>query len=416
MSNFKIYKDANGSAEENPKIIQVVRVNDEGDACPSLQATVVRFRQIGNFDPAGPLRTVPIQNFIVEDEFNTGKENKRNAENFMQNVNPLPSLITSNAVNKTKESRRYSELCQGKEASPEFGRNHFFNVPTYQDDFLCHLRLTEKRFPLSPNFLAGQATDISAEIRRIVIDWISYIIQQLKLCSETFFLAARHFDRYINTYQIKAHELKLLAMAAILMAAKNEEVKVPEMKVLIAITDGACTVDELIMMEVTLLKALNFDLASPTIIEFLNAYIAICEIPSTIKFLALYVCELSVLECSKAFIVNVPSKIAAAGLAYAQYALGYNVIWSEKLEETTNYRVEELKSLILALNDCHVNINLNQRAIFDKYNTVDFCNVSSLVAPTILNSRCLEDAIISYYKHIGSIYNPLGKLETKPAE
>lgn len=65
-------------------------------------------------------------------------------------------------------------------------------------------------------------------------------------------------------------KLQLVGVAAMLVAAKYEEIYAPEVKDFVYITDRAYTERQILKMEVDILRVLKFDLGRPLPLHFLR--------------------------------------------------------------------------------------------------------------------------------------------------
>ena len=66
------------------------------------------------------------------------------------------------------------------------------------------------------------------------------------------------------------NKLQLVGVAAMLVAAKYEEIYAPEVKDFVYITDRAYTEKEILKMEIKILSILQFDLGRPLPLHFLR--------------------------------------------------------------------------------------------------------------------------------------------------
>lgn len=104
-----------------------------------------------------------------------------------------------------------------------------------------------------------------------------------------------------------------------------------------------------------------------------------------------YFCELSLLRAAP-FLTYVPSQTSSAALALAYYTLGFP-IWNKKMKNTFGYDIDELKEIIVNLNDIHHEAaDLPQQAIQDKYKASKYLQVSTL-APKKIAMEELNDII-----------------------
>ena len=69
--------------------------------------------------------------------------------------------------------------------------------------------------------------DINEKMRGILVDWIIEVHLRFKLMPETLFLTINLIDRYLEKKQIMRTRLQLVAVAALLIASKYEEIHVP---------------------------------------------------------------------------------------------------------------------------------------------------------------------------------------------
>ena len=81
-----------------------------------------------------------------------------------------------------------------------------------------------------------------------------------------------------------------------LIAAKYEEIYPPEVKDFVYITDRAYTRDEIIAMEATILRTLEFNVTSPSCYRFLEIYGRLAGFNETEIMLTQYIIELSTVE------------------------------------------------------------------------------------------------------------------------
>ena len=86
-------------------------------------------------------------------------------------------------------------------------------------------------------------------MRGILVDWIIEVHLRFKLLPETLFLTVNLIDRFLEKTEIMRTRLQLVAVSALLIASKYEEIYVPELKDFVFISDNAYTKEEIIDME-----------------------------------------------------------------------------------------------------------------------------------------------------------------------
>lgn len=101
-------------------------------------------------------------------------------------------------------------------------------------------------------------------MRSVLIDWLIDVHLKFKLRPETLYLAVNLIDRYIACAFIPKHNLQLVGIASLYIAAKYEEIRPPPLKNFLYVTDDAYDKEELIEMEGKIVNSLKFKLTVPT--------------------------------------------------------------------------------------------------------------------------------------------------------
>lgn len=138
----------------------------------------------------------------------------------------------------------------------------------YAADMLKQMLSRETQLVPKRDFLRGQS-HISPDNRATLVEWFAGLRKQLNLSGETLFLAVNIVDRYMSTVEVRQKHLQLAGAAAFLIAAKLEEIKPPDAKTLVYYTADAYTRQQLVKMEIGVLGALRFEVASPTALHLL---------------------------------------------------------------------------------------------------------------------------------------------------
>lgn len=252
----------------------------------------------------------------------------------------------------------------------------FLCVPEYAEDIHRYLRDCEIKCRPKPGYMRKQA-DITNCMRVILIDWLVEVCEEYKLCSETLYLAVNYLDRFLSCMSVLRGKLQLVGTAAILLAAKYEEVYPPEVDEFVYITDDTYTKKQVLRMEQHLLRVLAFDMTAPTVLQFLMQYTLEEQICARTTNLALYLSELSLLEVDP-FVQYLPSKIAAAAYCLANYTLN-GALWPENLYAFTGYSLTVISPCLKELHKLHVGVaSRPQRAIQEKFKSSKYCGVSLL--------------------------------------
>lgn len=117
---------------------------------------------------------------------------------------------------------------------------------------------------------------LQPKMRAILLDWLMEVCEVYKLHRETFYLAQDFFDRFMSTEQdVLKTRLQLIGISALFIAAKLEEIYPPKLVQFAYVTDGACTDDDILQMELIILKSLGWSLSPLTIVSWLNIYMQV---------------------------------------------------------------------------------------------------------------------------------------------
>ncbi|KAH8315327.1 hypothetical protein KR074_009791 [Drosophila pseudoananassae] len=269
-------------------------------------------------------------------------------------------------VNITDDCDAQGIELKEKELPPRNDRQRFFEVVQYQMDILENFRESEKKHRPKPNYMRRQK-DINHSMRSILIDWLVEVSEEYKLDTETLYLSVSYLDRFLSHMAVVRNKLQLVGTAAMYIASKYEEIYPPDVSEFVFLTDDSYTKAQVLRMEQVILKILSFDLCTPSAYVFINTYAVMCEMPERLKYLSLYISELSLME-GETYLQYLPSVMSSASLALARHILGME-LWTPQLEEITTYKAEDLKTVVLQLTQTHkLAGESNTQAMREKYN------------------------------------------------
>uniref|UniRef100_A0A8C7C0E2 G1/S-specific cyclin-E1 n=1 Tax=Neovison vison TaxID=452646 RepID=A0A8C7C0E2_NEOVI len=110
---------------------------------------------------------------------------------------------------------------------------------------------------------------LQPKMRAILLDWLMEVCEVYKLHRETFYLAQDFFDRYMATQQnIVKTLLQLIGISSLFIAAKLEEIYPPKLHQFAYVTDGACSGEEILSMELIIMKLLDLCVLDVGCLEF----------------------------------------------------------------------------------------------------------------------------------------------------
>ncbi|CAM8913000.1 unnamed protein product [Rhodiola kirilowii] len=270
--------------------------------------------------------------------------------------------------------------------------------PAYVSDIYSYLRQLEmepKRRPLV-NYIEKVQKDVTINMRGVLVDWLVEVSEEYKLLSDTLYLAVSYIDRYLSLNAVSRQKLQLLGVSSMLIAAKYEEISPPKVEDFCYITDNTYKKEEVVKMEASVLKVLNFDLGTPTAKTFLRRFTRIAQekfkTPNLkLEFLGYYLADLSLLDYS--CVKFLPSLVAASVIFLANFTMWPKLHpWNLKLQQFSSYTPAELKDCVLTLHD----LQLSRRggtlvAIRDKYKQHKFKAVAELSSPPVIPVSYFED-------------------------
>ncbi|KAM9099519.1 G1/S-specific cyclin-E2 isoform X1 [Sarcophilus harrisii] len=129
-------------------------------------------------------------------------------------------------------------------------------------------------------------SDLEPQMRSILLDWLLEVCEVYTLHRETFYLAQDFFDRFMLTQKdINKNMLQLIGITSLFIASKLEEIYAPKLQEFAYVTDGACSEDDILGMELIILKALKWELCPVTVIAWLNVFLQVDALKDVPKVL-----------------------------------------------------------------------------------------------------------------------------------
>lgn len=205
-----------------------------------------------------PNRPIVPKNRLIKVEGKSSNKNKDESsnENLDQNENSDESLDQNESTDESLD-----------QDDPAFVTTMTPNTPlVVPDDVYEYFRKLERAariIQLPKNYVCRQ--------RAIVVDYLVKVHDRFCLQPETLFLAVALLDRYVAAVPTtRGKVLQLVAVAAIWIASKYEDIWPPSMSDLLDLIENICTWTELKSMERTLLVAVRYDIGSPLPLHFLR--------------------------------------------------------------------------------------------------------------------------------------------------
>lgn len=248
--------------------------------------------------------------------------------------------LRRNSVSARSASDLTSQLMWSGETSQAY---------LYADEIYENLLHSEAKYQPTPDYMDHQS-DITHNMRSILVDWLVEVGEEYKLSSQTLFLTVNYIDRLLGQMPINRNKLQLLGITCMLVGSKYEEIYPPSIDEFVYISDNTYSRKEVLNMESVLLTSLAFNLAAPTPWEFTRRYCSAGNIDSRVKNLAFFLTELTMLHPS--YLKHRPSIMAASSISLALYTV-HHPPWSPCLYRASGYTEENLRDCMKDIHDCH---------------------------------------------------------------
>ena len=176
---------------------------------------------------------------------------------------------------------------------------------------ICSLKKSTHQYPYINNIQS-----ISTNLRAIIVDWLTELTNVVSQHPNTLYLTVSLFDRYCARVHVEKKEVQLIAVAALFIASKYEEVySVPNTATLTYCTDHSFTKSDIIVMEKTIVHELDWRLTVPTAYSFLTIFLSLVDTSDFIKNASQYYIERVLQE--HAMLKYSPSQISCAAVVLA---------------------------------------------------------------------------------------------------
>lgn len=266
------------------------------------------------------------------------------------------------------------------------------HVTDYVDDIMSSLRNDEELnngecIIYNNNDFMAQQKDINARMRLVLVDWLIEVHRKFKLLPNTFFLGINLLDRYLSKRQLNRRKLQLAGCTCLWIASKYHEIYAPEMGDFVYISDNAFSADDLMNMEIQILKSLSFILTVPTFYNYAQRY---CKISSfylkkereikIISDLIMYCIEHSVMSYD--LCRQKPSLIGAASFIYSCIStkvFSIQTFKNDNLEKIIGYTLNELIPIMTQIDQIVRNAKRTKhKAVYKKYCNQKYSNIGKL--------------------------------------
>lgn len=144
----------------------------------------------------------------------------------------------------------------------------------------CHSSESWDNMIKSENLLASRLyyfqkqKYISPKTRSILFGWLAEVCDAFKIQRETYYLAINYVDRYLSVINdVKCNQLQLIGITSLYIAAKLEEIYPPRLHRFVNVTDGATNMEQVLLQEFAIVKALKWQLNEMTSYSWLALFV-----------------------------------------------------------------------------------------------------------------------------------------------
>ncbi|XP_050079352.1 G2/mitotic-specific cyclin-B3 [Anopheles maculipalpis] len=260
--------------------------------------------------------------------------------------------------------------------------NDIYQVSEYAQDIFEYLQVREPSYTI-PDYM-GRQKHLTKRMRALLVDWMIEIQETFELNHETLYLAVKILDTYLSRVTIGHEVLQLVGIAGMLIASKYDERLPPTVDDFVYFCDGAYDRMDLLKMERTVFRTIEYDLGFPLSYRFLRRYARVNRIPMMTLTLARYILETGLMDYDTVLVRD--SKLACAALFIARRMLDQPG-WNDTLEHYSSYKMEQFRDAVVLLNNGMCSRQYSFDTVHKKYSHELFFEVAK--RPIITNMEKL---------------------------
>ena len=230
-----------------------------------------------------------------------------------------------------------------------------------------HAAPAAERAAGKPEASAGTRAPVTnARSRALLVNWMMEICHKFRLVSETLYLSVNLMDRYLSVCACPRDELQLLAVTALFVAAKFEEVSPPVLDDFAYISADRYTTQQIIDFERDLLRAVEWRLTAPCPLLFLRRYSKAAGCDAALHTVGKYLLERALLSST---MLRYPPSLQAAAAVYLAHVLlnRCEPQWTAPLQYHSAYAESEVVPCALELCALLGDNDPKLRFVYQKY-------------------------------------------------
>jgi len=303
--------------------------------------------------------------------------------------NSKPSVMSKKQPHEDPEASVVRDIDAGDWDRPLY-------CPIYVGDVMVQCFSEEGDYTVPRDYLNGRI--IYPKHRAVLIDRLIQVHDKFQCSQETIYLTVNYVDRYLRANpEIGKSSLHLVGITALFISCKVEEISVPSLDDFVYVTDNECKRPQILAMESSMLKSLQFKLLVPHSLVFLRRFSKAASVSMIVHIMAKYLIELTFLDV--AFCEVKSSKIAAAALWLARKILTpQSCQWDATIEHHCTYPLISLHETIIKI------VGLLEVAHIDTYREV-YKKYSKQQLHKVANSPELKVFLRNSASHLGFTFN-----------
>ncbi|KAI9987131.1 hypothetical protein PInf_023006 [Phytophthora infestans] len=295
---------------------------------------------------------------------------------------PRPYTFSFDHKNSCFDEETYAASVRDIDAPSATVSSHHAKLVRELD---IYYRKHEVKYLPEADYIGTVQLDINEKMRTILVDWLVEVGEEYELDSQTFHKAVNLVDRCLKKIKINRKQFQLLGCACMMIAAKFEEVFGPNVEEFVYISDQTYTADEMMNMEVQVLTALQYRVASTTCYGFMHRFMNAGCTTDMQRSLVLYLSDFALLFYH--MVRFKPSVLVASAVYLARLTTGEAEPWTPTLHHVTKYNPLEFQDCVEELHRLHtiesqvVNTQRDKaKAVSEKYLADKFHQASTVPA------------------------------------
>ena len=255
-------------------------------------------------------------------------------------------------------------------------------INEYGDQIFTHLLDKEKSsiydYSNENLFEKQDKTIFNEKNMAIILNWLIKNNLRWGMKDDTIFTTINIMDRFVSKFSIEKEQYPLIAISAFFIATKYEDIYPLNIYKLSSVICNNFNKDDVLKKEYEILRGLDFEILYISSFNFLKfMYYLSEESNEKLFFIAQYILEITLGNLS---VLSYPQSLRAiSALLIAKKILKNEKSWNT-LKLFFKYEENKIKKLKIDMAIALYNNTLEKNAIYEKFNSEKFKNVSDLVS------------------------------------